>query len=129
MKFLAMPILRRFGFRNVLQVNTVLAAIFVALPAFFSPQTPIVVIVTLLLIGGFFRSLQFTSVNSLAFADISQERMSAAATLTSVAALPRPLHAQRVRPSNSDRDIYTSFSLSQYRVGSKKKDTRNWSAG
>jgi hypothetical protein len=39
----------------------------------------------LLLIGGFFRSLQFTSVNALSFADVPPQRMSRATTLTSVA--------------------------------------------
>ena len=39
----------------------------------------------LLLVGGFFRSLQFTSVNALSFADMPPERMSRATTLTSVA--------------------------------------------
>ena len=39
----------------------------------------------LLLVGGFFRSLQFTSVNALAFADVPNDRMSRATTLTSVA--------------------------------------------
>ncbi len=85
MKFMAMPILKRYGFRNVLLVNTVIASIFVALPAFFTAQTPVVVISGLLLIGGFFRSLQFTSINALAFADIPPERLSSATTLTSVA--------------------------------------------
>ena len=85
MKFAAPPILRRFGFRNVLLWNTVLAAIFVSLPAIFSPATPVVLMTGLLLIGGFFRSLQFTSINALAFADIPPDRMSGATTLTSVA--------------------------------------------
>ena len=85
MKFAAPPILRRFGFRNVLLWNTVLAAIFVSLPAIFTPATPVGLMTGLLLIGGFFRSLQFTSINALAFADISPERMSRATTLTSVA--------------------------------------------
>jgi MFS family permease len=85
MKFAAPPILRRFGFRNVLLWNTVLAAIFVSLPAIFTPATPVVLMTGLLLIGGFFRSLQFTSINALAFADIPPERMSGATTLTSVA--------------------------------------------
>jgi MFS family permease len=84
MKFAAPPILRRFGFRNVLLWNTVLAAIFVSLPAIFTPATPVGLMTGLLLIGGFFRSLQFTSINALAFADISPERMSRATTLTSV---------------------------------------------
>jgi len=85
MKFAAPPILRRFGFRNVLVVNALIAGAFIALPAAFTPATPVLLITALLLVGGFFRSLQFTSVNALQFADIPRERMSAATTLTSVA--------------------------------------------
>jgi EmrB/QacA subfamily drug resistance transporter len=85
MKFAAPPILRRFGFRNVLVVNALIAGAFLALPAAFTPATPVLLITVLLLVGGFFRSLQFTSVNALQFADIPRERMSAATTLTSVA--------------------------------------------
>jgi EmrB/QacA subfamily drug resistance transporter len=85
MKFTAPPLLRRFGFRSVLIANAVIAGAFVALPAVFTPATPIAVMTGLLLIGGFFRSLQFTSVNALAFADVPPNRMSRATTLTSVA--------------------------------------------
>ncbi len=85
MKFTAPPILRRFGFRSVLISNAVVAGCFVALPAIFTPLTPIALITALLLIGGFFRSLQFTSINALNYADIPHERMSRATTLTSVA--------------------------------------------
>jgi EmrB/QacA subfamily drug resistance transporter len=85
MKFIAPPVLRRFGFRSVLVWNTVLASAFVALPATFTPATPVLLMTCLLLIGGFFRSLQFTSVNALAFADVPPERMSRATTMTSVA--------------------------------------------
>ena len=85
MKFFTMPILRRFGFRNVLLANTLVASTFVFLPGLFTSQTPVLMIAGLLLIGGFFRSLQFTSVNALAFADVPPERLSSATTLTSVA--------------------------------------------
>jgi EmrB/QacA subfamily drug resistance transporter len=85
MKFTAPPILRRFGFRAVLIANAVIAGAFVMLPAAFTPATPVALMTGLLLIGGFVRSLQFTSVNALAFADVPQERMSRATTLTSVA--------------------------------------------
>jgi len=84
MKFIAMPMLRRWGYKQVLVANTLLASAFVAMPAVFTPQTPVVVMVMILLFGGLFRSLQFTSVNSLAFADVSNARMSSATTLTSV---------------------------------------------
>ncbi|HVZ13177.1 MAG TPA: MFS transporter [Bauldia sp.] len=84
MKFVAPPTLRRFGFRRVLLTNTFIAAGFVALPALFTQTTPVHLITGLLLIGGFFRSLQFTSVNALSYADITQLRMSQATTLSSV---------------------------------------------
>ncbi len=85
MKFTAPQIIRRFGFRNVLLINTVFGAVFTALPAIFVPTTPVMLMVSLLLIGGFFRSLEFTAVNALAFADVSHAQMSQATTMTSVA--------------------------------------------
>jgi MFS family permease len=85
MKFVAPPVLRRFGFRNVLLINTVISACFVALPSLFTPATPVMLMTGLLLIGGFFRSLQFSSINALSYADITSLRMSRATTLTSVA--------------------------------------------
>ena len=51
----------------------------------FAPATPVALMVALLLVGGFFRSLQFTSVNALTFADSTSAQMSQATTLTSVA--------------------------------------------
>jgi MFS family permease len=85
MKFVAPPILKRFGFRRVSTRNTVITAFFVALPALFMPTTPVWLITGLLLISGFFRSLQFTSINALAFADVPPQSLSKATTLTSVA--------------------------------------------
>lgn len=85
MKFTAPQIIRRFGFRNVMIANTVITAVFTALPAVFVPTTPALVMVSLLLIGGFFRSLQFTAINALSFADVERSQMSQATTITSVA--------------------------------------------
>jgi EmrB/QacA subfamily drug resistance transporter len=85
MKFVAPPLLRRHGFRAILVTNAIIAAVFIALPATFTIATPVAVMTGLLLISGFFRSLQFTSVNALAFADVPTPRMSRATTLTSVA--------------------------------------------
>src|SRR6185295_15469960 len=85
MKFVAPPVLRRFGFRNVLLWNTVISAGFVSLPGLFTPTTPVTLMTVLLLIGGFFRSLQFSSINALSYADITPMRMSRATTLISVA--------------------------------------------
>ena len=85
MKLTAAPILRRLGFRRVLLTNTFVCTIFMATYGFFGPTTPHLIILAILLMGGFFRSLQFTSLNTLAYADISDEAMSRATTLASVA--------------------------------------------
>jgi len=85
MRASAAPVLRRFGIKRVLLVNTVIASAFIASSALFTPTTPFAVIIAVLLFGGFFRSLQFTSLNSLAFADIGSSTMSQATSFTSVA--------------------------------------------
>jgi EmrB/QacA subfamily drug resistance transporter len=84
MKLSAAPILRRFGFRRVLLVNSVLCAAFMAVCGLFRETTPHAWIVATLLFGGFFRSLHFTSLNTLAYADVAPELMSRATTLASV---------------------------------------------
>ena len=83
MKFVAAPILRHFGFRRILIVNAVLSSAFIVLYAFFTPATPHLVILAVLLIGGFFRSLQFTAINSIAYADIAPPNMSQATSFAS----------------------------------------------
>lgn len=85
MKTIAARLLRRFGFRRVLMVNGVLAAGFIGAMATFTPATPGAVIIATLLIGGFFRSLQFTSFNVIGFADVEERETSRATSLTSVA--------------------------------------------
>jgi EmrB/QacA subfamily drug resistance transporter len=85
MKMAAATMLRRFGFRAILVVNAVVSAGFLAACAAFSQTTPVVVMVTVLLVGGFFRSLQFTSINTIAYADVEPERISRATSLVSVA--------------------------------------------
>lgn len=84
MKFSARPILARFGFRVVLIVNGLLAAASIALSASFTAATPAVVIMAVLLVGGFFRSLQFSALNALAFADISHADMSKGTSFSGV---------------------------------------------
>ncbi|MEZ5666899.1 MAG: MFS transporter [Alphaproteobacteria bacterium] len=84
MKLTAAPILRRFGFRQVLLVNTLLSGVLLAAVAAFVPSTPVLLILAVLLAGGFFRSLQFTSLNALAYADIDAPRMSRATSFNAV---------------------------------------------
>ena len=84
MKVAAGTILRRFGFRTVLVINCLVSAVFLAACAAFTKTTPVAVIVTLLLIGGFFRSLQFTCVNTIAYAEIEPDKVSRATSLITV---------------------------------------------
>ncbi len=84
MKTLASRILKRFGFRPVLIVNAVVSAVFLAACAWFSITTPFALMFAVLLVGGFFRSLQFTSTNVLAYAQVDDRRMSRATALTAV---------------------------------------------
>ena len=85
MRATAPYVLRRFGFRRVVIANGLVAGLLIAAPAFFTATTPYALVAGVLLVGGFFRSLQFTSANSLAFADLDQKQMSQATSITSVA--------------------------------------------
>ncbi len=83
MKFVVQPILRRFGFRTILLWNSIIAALFVLVNGFFTATTPMWLLMTILLFGGFFRSLQFTSLNAVAYSDMPQADVSQASTLSS----------------------------------------------
>jgi EmrB/QacA subfamily drug resistance transporter len=78
MKAAASRILRRWGFRRVLIWNGVLATLLLMAAAFFRPGWPIWAITGVMLVGGFFQSLQFTAYNTVAYADIPRAMMSAA---------------------------------------------------
>jgi MFS family permease len=85
MKLTAAPILRRFGFKRTMIANAIISAIFLASYSFFQLGTPGWVILVLLLAGGFFRSLQFTALNTIAYADMPPEKMSLATSFASMA--------------------------------------------
>ena len=85
MKMAAATLLRRFGFRTILSVNAVVSAGFLAACATFTQTTPVAAMLAVLLVGGFFRSLQFTSINTLAYAEVETARVSRATSLVSVA--------------------------------------------
>jgi len=84
MKIAAAPILRRFGFKFVLIANAVVSGVMLAVVGLFTPATPTAVMLAVLLVGGFFRSLQFTSLNAIAYAQVERPRMSAATSLSSM---------------------------------------------
>jgi Na+/melibiose symporter-like transporter len=84
MKMTAKRVLRRLGFRTVLTYNALISAASIAACALFETTTPAAVIVAVLLLGGFFRSLEFTSINALAYSDVPREHMSRATGFVSV---------------------------------------------
>ena len=83
MKLIASPMLARFGYKRVLTVNTVMIGMVVCGFAAVSPGTPLSVIVLLGLALGFVNSLQYTSMNSMAYADIEAQDSSMASTIAS----------------------------------------------
>ena len=85
MKFSRHRLLRRFGFRKLLIVNGVVSCGFMAAYGLLTATTSFVLISLLLLIGGFLRSLQFTALNALSYADIDRNDASKATSLYTVA--------------------------------------------
>ncbi|HUL88331.1 MAG TPA: MFS transporter [Pseudolabrys sp.] len=85
MKWATATILRRFGFRTILVINSGISSAFLAVCAGFTTTTPVALMVILLFVGGFFRSLQFTSINTIAYADVEPKRIGRATALVSVA--------------------------------------------
>jgi len=84
MKTLAARIIRTFGFRYMMTINAVVSSVFLAACALFTVTTPLLLIMIILLVGGFFRSLQFTAINTVAYAEVEPAQMSRATTLVSV---------------------------------------------
>ena len=78
MKTAAKPILRRWGFRRVMMWNGLTSTVFLAAMASFRPSWPVAGLYAVLLVGGFFQSLQFTAYNTIAYADIDKAQMSSA---------------------------------------------------
>jgi EmrB/QacA subfamily drug resistance transporter len=85
MKAAVAGVLKRFGYRPVLVYNSLISALFLGACASFVPGMPFAAMIVILLAGGFFRSLQFTAINTIAYAEIEPPLMSRATTLVSVA--------------------------------------------
>ena len=84
MKFSAATLIRRLGFRRILVYNALLSAAFLASYGLVTASTPHWLLLAGLLAGGFFRSLEFTALNALSYADVDQPRMSRATSFASV---------------------------------------------
>jgi EmrB/QacA subfamily drug resistance transporter len=85
MKSVTTPVLRRFGFRNSLIVNGMITAVLIFSFSFVSPDTPRMLMVPLLFAHGLSRSMQFTSINTIAFVDIPKSVLSSASSFYAVA--------------------------------------------
>jgi MFS family permease len=83
MKPLSATLLKRYGYRQVLLVNTMLIGITIGLYSQVDSATPLALVVAMGLATGLFNSLQFSSMNSMAYADIADADSSQASTLAS----------------------------------------------
>ena len=84
MKIAIPPTLRRWGFRSVLLGNGFISAAAIAACAAIGLSTPLYAVFLVLLVGGFFRSLQYTGLTTLGYADIPNHRTSAATSFSSM---------------------------------------------
>jgi MFS family permease len=84
MKPATSAVMRRFGFRGVLVGNGLLVALGFGACALFGAGTPPVLIAAVLFFTGLTRSMQFTALNTLGFADVPRAQMSGATTLFSM---------------------------------------------
>jgi MFS family permease len=83
LKILTRSILQRLGYRRVLISNTLMLGLMIVLFATIGMNTPVWIILTQVFIYGFFTSLQYTSLNTLVYADVTEEQTSGASTITS----------------------------------------------
>jgi MFS family permease len=83
MKTIMPWLLRRVGYRYVLISNTLLLGILLMIFATIGLRTPVWIILLLAFIYGAFTSLQYTSMNTLVYADIAEEDTSGASSIAS----------------------------------------------
>lgn len=79
------PLIRWLGFKKLLLINGALNVLALLACALLTPSTPVWLILLILYLGGVFRSIQFTGISTLAFADVPSAQMSYANTLFSTA--------------------------------------------
>jgi EmrB/QacA subfamily drug resistance transporter len=85
MKFFTTRIFRRFGFRAVAVTNTGLVVVFIVACGFLAPATPLFLTLAVLFVYGLSRSLQLSTLATLAYADVTDAQKGPASTLWSVA--------------------------------------------
>ena len=83
LKFVLRKILQRFGYRRVLIFNTMMLGVMILSFATIGAGTPVWLIVTQVFVFGMFTSLQYSSMNTLVYADVTDEQTSGASAITS----------------------------------------------
>lgn len=83
-KFVAAPIVQRFGFRQTLVGNACLCGLSIIGCAVFRADTPYLVMVGVLFFGGVARSLQMSTLGALTYADVPSALSSRASSLAAM---------------------------------------------
>lgn len=78
MKTMTVRMIKRFSFKQILMVNGCFVAFFTLLTAFLTPETPVWMILVVMFLSGMARSMEFTSLTTMAFSDIESSRMTSA---------------------------------------------------
>ena len=84
MKTVTTPILKRFGFRRVLVVNSAISGLSIMALALIAPGIPFAVCAAMLFVSGASRSMEFTALQTLTFADVPDEQRTGANTFASM---------------------------------------------
>ncbi len=106
-KFFASRTYNLFGFRNILAVTTLLSAILLGVNGFFTAETPVTLIMFCLLVGGLLRSMAFSGVSAMTFADVPDDESGQATSINAVA--QRISMAMGVAVAGASLDISSSW--------------------
>ena len=83
-KFVSEPIIERLGFRITLLIATFITVLGVFIMGLYTPQTPLALMLPLLVITGFFQSIFWTATNAFTFADIDDKDAGQATAISQV---------------------------------------------
>lgn len=83
-KFFAEKLYARFGFPRALSSAGLLGGMLIAVQGLFTAETSVPLMMVVLMMGGFLRSVFFTGSNALGYADISDEEASQATVIVAV---------------------------------------------
>lgn len=83
-KSFVVPIVNKFGYRNTLIGNTIILGLIICLFFFLESESPIYYIIPLMILNGFFSSIQFTAMNTISLADLNENTSSEGNSLLAV---------------------------------------------